>query len=211
MTRSEIAAVACRLLAMGMFALAGVAAADVAADFAVERLADLSVRRVVDSPTEFLSPIGIIAWSPTALVGGAVWFLFAVYYVQRSDKLGRLMVGDDPEAVTSKRMVADDITASGCRLIGIALFVYALRSVGWLVSEFAFADREEPFFGPGRIHTALRAAFEAALAIWFLFGSQGIVGLVAWARSAGTERREQPGTESAEAASTARQERSESP
>jgi len=195
MTRSEIAAVACRLLAMAMFALAGVTAARVAADYIVERSGENSVRQAIDAPLEYLSPRSLTGLNSAVLAGGAVWLLFGTYYWQRADKLGRMMADDDSEAVTSEGLTADDATAAGCRLIGVVLSVYALRSLSWLAADFTFADREADFFSPGRLQIALRAAFEAALATWFFLGTQGIVGLVAWARRAGSERREQIETE----------------
>ena len=191
MNRSEIAALACRWLAMAMFALAGLTGAGSAAEFVVSRLSTTSVGQPVETHTEFLTPSALSAVGSTALIGGGVWLFFAWFYWQRAEPLAGKLVDDDPRPVTSSPVSSVETLATGCRLIGIVVLLYALRTGCGLALEFAFDDPQanKLFLTPGRAATLIQAILEAGLAAWFLFGTQGIVRLVAWARSAGTEPR----------------------
>jgi hypothetical protein len=194
MSRTEIAAVAVRLLALAMFAMAAVTGLRAAVQYFVDRSRTTITDQFVETNWQVYSALGWDALGLGALVGGGVWLLLATYYWQRAEKFAERMVDDAPEAVTRIDFTADDVFAAGCRLIGVVLLVRALRAGVWIVSEFVFPYREsfgELFDGPhGR--TALQVVLEAGLAIWLLFGTRGIIGIVTWARNAGT-RESRPG------------------
>jgi hypothetical protein len=192
MSRSAIAAVACRLLAMAMFALAALSVARTVAEMVAGGIGTTAFQNLLESFSENLSVFGFSALGAGSLITGGMWLFCAVYGWFRADELALKMVGDDPEAVTSVRVTADEVLTAGCRLIGMVILVGALRKVAALAWAFVLSDSRSfsTFLESGYDVEAVEALLETGLAVWFLLGPRGIVGLVVWARNAGNTRAE---------------------
>jgi hypothetical protein len=188
MSRSEIAAVACRLLAMVLFALAAMTAARTLAETLVSGMGMTAFRHLLESLPANLSMIGQSALGGGSLIVGGMWLLCGVVCWLRAENIALQMVGDDPEPVTSDRVTADEILAAGCRLIGMVILVGALRTAVSLAWLFVLSDPDSlaVFFESSNGVTAVQTLLETGLAVWLLLGTRGVVGLVVWARNAGT-------------------------
>jgi hypothetical protein len=202
MSRSAIAAVACRLLAMAMFALAALSVARTVAEMVAGGIGTTTFQNLLESFSENLSVFGFSALGAGSLITGGMWLFCAVYGWFRADELALKMVGDDPEPVTSVRVTADEVLATGCRLIGMVILVGALRKVATLAWAFVLSDSRSfsTFLESGYDVEAVEALLETGLAVWFLLGPRGLVGLVVWARNAGTSRAERADADQASAA-----------
>jgi hypothetical protein len=164
MSRTEIAALACRLLALAMFAFG--------AAIAVPFLADM-----LRASPGMWSTI-LFAGGPALFGVAGIWTLFAVYYWQRADVLAGRMVDEDPQPVTAINFTADDVLAVGCRGIGVVLVFHALRSaVDWAMLAGGSGNAAVMLDLPLPM---LRAAFDAAIGLGLLFGTKHIVD---WLRS----------------------------
>ena len=189
MSRSEIAAVACRLLAMAMFALAAVTASRTMAETLVSGAGTTVFRHLIEALPATMDFAGLSALGADSLVAGGMWVLCAVCCWLSAEKIAVQMVGDDPEPVAPAHVTADDVLAGGCRLIGMLILVGALRTAGSLAWIFLLTeDLPSVFFKSSYGVTAVQTLLEAALAVWLLLGTRGVVGLVFWARNAGTSR-----------------------
>jgi len=176
MTRTEIAALACRLLALAMFAFVGATTIPVLVE-AIQL--PMYLWRTV------FGGVGLAVFGVAA-----VWTLFAVYYWQRAGKLALRMVDNDPQPIRAVNFSADDVLVAGCRAVGIVLSVGALRS-GIDVAAIGL--------GPGAaavtFHlptSALRALFDAVIGLGLLYGTKGIVDLLRSIRHVGPELRSPP-------------------
>jgi hypothetical protein len=172
MSRTEIAAIACRLLALAMFAVGAV----VSVTFLTQLL---SVYVTLREGMVLL--VGFIV-----MIMAGVWLVVATYYWQRSDKLATQMVDNDPESVTWINFAADDVLAAGCRVIGVVMLILAARiAVGLaaiaLMSEFDVYDGMFAIHERGEI---VKAGTWAAIGLWSLFGARGIVRFIRAARRA---------------------------
>jgi hypothetical protein len=170
MSRTEIAALACRVLAVAMFAAGAV--------LAVTFLAQ--ILSVYVATREGMALVGGLL----LLILTGVWTVIATYYWQRADRLALGMVDNDPEPVTSVNFTADDVFAAGCRFIGIVMLVMALRLAADAAAVAVFLRIEVQ----GEL---LKAGTLAVVGGWSLLGAKGIVRFVSAARRAGTPQRSQ--------------------
>ena len=190
MSRTEIAALACRLLSLAMFAMA----AAVAIPFLVGTL--------TTSPhlwTMLLYTAGF------AVLGVAViWLLFAVYYWQRADVLARRMVDNDPEPVTAVNFTSAEVLTAGCRIVGIVALIQVVRIAADLAAVAALSQSEaygSAVFVPPASQL-MKAGTEAAIGGWLLFGARGIVNFLTSTGRAGAGQGLQPATEAADFAAS---------
>jgi hypothetical protein len=189
MSRSQIAAVACRLLAMAMFALAAVTASRTMAETLVSGAGTTVFRHLLEALPATTDYAGLSALGADSLVAGGMWVLCGVCCWLRAEKIAVQMVGDNPEPVAPAHVTAEDVLAGGFRLIGMLILVGALRTAGSLAWIFLLSeDLPSVFFKSSYGVTAVQTLLEAAFAVWLLLGTRGVVGLVFRARNAGTTR-----------------------
>jgi hypothetical protein len=185
MSRTEIASLACRLLALAMFAMA----AAVAIPFLAGTLST--------SPSLWTMLLFTAGFAVLGVAG--IWLLFAVYYWQRADVLARRMVDNDPEPVSALNFTSDDVLAAGCRIVGIVTLIQALRIAADLAAVAALSQ-SEVYGSAVFVHLPsqlLKAGTEAAIGGWLLFGARGIVNFLISTGRAGTGQASQAATDAA--------------
>jgi hypothetical protein len=82
----------------------------------------------------------------------------------------------------------EQLQSAGFCLLGLWLLTEAIpRATYWMVMVYYSTRPNTPVdLGPGSYAQMFQIAVEIALALWMLFGARGLLGLVRWARTAGT-------------------------
>ncbi len=177
MTRTEIATLICKSIAVWMFATVVAEAAFFMVAIAV------SIGSIFTSTGFDASELksGWILGVPSVaqlIVGLFLWF--------RAPRLAARMVSDDPAPVTRPDMNVQDVLAVAFMTVGVYLLIPLVRSLTRNIYEMALGEYSFKRWLLSGSTLSLFVGF--ALSIWLILGSRGIVRVVLWAREAAAKR-----------------------
>jgi hypothetical protein len=185
MTRREIATLACKILALWMFAQAAFFIAGVIL------MAIISVAAIFTNRG--------FRWDE--LVGAAVtgvpalgMLVIGLYFWFRAGRLADRMVSDDETPVTRPDITQADVMAVAFSAVGVFTLVPVFRD---LAASFIRIAEDEYRFSEYWASANWQARFWSsiiglAFALWLIFGSRGIVRVVLWARGVAAKRGGEP-------------------
>ena len=177
LTGRQLAALACRVIALWIFAGTVEQAVSLVYEVVVAFGALGSRGSWTRQPTDLAFGLLLIA-GPLA-TGTYLWF--------GSDRLATRMVPDDAAAVPAGGPGYKGLLSIGLAVAGAIMLSSAVRSLAGAVAEMSlshgrFADwRHDPFW----VRQFWSGMAGLAVTAWLLFGGRGIANLIVWARTAG--------------------------
>ena len=181
MTRQEIAALACRIIAVWLFCQAALSI------YGVVVLAGLLIpdfiSRGYDSRLLAGTAVSGLMGLGSALPGAFLWW--------KSGRIGIRMTSADPTPVTSSNL--DRKTVLGIAFTAVGAFI-ALQVIPDIIRPLFFVVGGDATFDDLWSNAEWQARFwtnmaQLALSLWFVFGSRGIANMVMRFRPAGGTNR----------------------
>ena len=177
MTRKEIAALACRILALYLFVRAGLHLVNVVHMPIAVAVGMLDNTFVMANLYSLLFAVGGL------VVPAAAYITFGLLYWFKADALAARIVSEDPTPVASPALDRWGAMTIACVTVGLFLLV---RSLGDLAAAIvaATADVEDVVLWRQR-RDLWGSIVKALLSVWLIFGSRGIVRTIRKLRTAG--------------------------
>jgi hypothetical protein len=184
MTRLEIATLACKILALWMFAQAVTYLAAI-----IPTLIALMGRMFSYPPLgwrdfdSLVLPLQLLAGQ--VAVGLVLWF--------KAEWTARRMVSHESTPVAGSNITQADVMAVAFCAVGVFTLIPALQSVARQIAGLVMGTYRSPSEVLGS-PSFWSSVLVLAVSLWLIVGSHGVVRLVLWARSAaGTRGAETPG------------------
>jgi hypothetical protein len=189
MSSNQIAKLACRIMAVWLFAQAAMGVEEFIA----------GVIGMLAGPDRVLGLANLyaVALMETViygLVGALLWF--------GAGKIARHASAGSPEAVAGDVLTARTAMEIACSAVGLFLFVNVAGSFSFDVIaalRFHFRGPEAVVVNAVSPNRVVAQFVELALALWLMFGSRGITALILWLRTAGDKSRDREPIESGSA------------
>lgn len=180
MNRRELAVLICKSLSLLIFAYAAILA--VVGVLTVLSMLLMSPVREWTDWTEIY--IGLVMLVPSLAPG-----IVAAVYWKKSDMIASLMTSDNPEPVATVPLTVQDVMLITFSTVGIFVLCSGVKefvSMMFLIHQFGGLD-DRIWESP----RAWNAIVELGFGLWLLLGSQGIVQLIHWLRTAGNYQTEE--------------------
>jgi len=181
MTRREIAALACKVLALWTFTQVILASRD-ALWMLAEAISDANASRSI-----------YVAAAATGMET-IVMLLVALFFWFGASRIASWMVSDDPAPVTRPDIAQADIMAVAFSAIGVFTLLPSLRS---LAGSLMILVQGPEVYPGGWANRNFQSSFwpatiGLALSLWLILTPRGMVRLVLWARGAVGRRSYEP-------------------
>lgn len=178
MTRLEIATLACKILALWLFAQAVILGVRVGPTLVSAVLSVFGPRGFQDAP------LWMVVWGGFPVLGYLAMGLFLWF---RAAGLARRMVTDDPAPATRADITEEGVMAVAFAAVGVFVLASVFPGIAWSLYQRSAARDSVGVYRPGgEWQPALCShAIGLGLGLWLLLGSRGIAKVVRWARRAG--------------------------
>jgi hypothetical protein len=181
MTSLDLATLACRTVALVLFALAAY----------VLLTGGLALIATVLAPFE--GYIGEDDWIPLLLLGlpSVGLGMIGIYYWNNADRIARRMVEDGAERSATVDLRISELTTVAFALAGLFLFVEAIREAVRLVFLMSQYGRNLTDMTPRevlRIPEFWTTVVQLAASLWLILGARGIVRAIHWLRQTDTRQ-----------------------
>lgn len=174
MTRLEIATLACKVLALWLFANAVVVGVSVGPTL-------VSAVLSIFGPSGFQhTPLSMVVWTGFPAAGYLAMGLFLWF---RAASLAGRMVTDDPAPATRADITAEGVMAVAFAAVGVFVVTRVLPGIAWGLYQRVGDPR--PVGGRGSQPALWPNAIGLGLGLWLLLGSRGIAEVVRRLRRAG--------------------------
>lgn len=185
MTRLEIAVLACRVLALWMFAQVAIAAPSLAF------LLAMAIHNAFGSLEYRWDELIVVAHMTLPTVGVLVVGLLFWY---RAGRLARRMVSDDPTPVTRPDLTRDDVLAIAFTATGVFTLVPVLRELAGSVIPMVRGDypSSQWWSNAGWQASFWSSIVGLAWSLWLIFGARSIARFVRWARDVAPRKDDHP-------------------
>lgn len=177
MTKREIAALACKILALYAVTLAW---------GAIGSIIPFLLYRVEPSQGMSLTGITIANISYTVLMGTTAFLLWF-----KADRIAISMVRDEGMAIENSKIHSSDIKAIAFSVVGLFILAETIpHAVGVIVERSMSTPMPGMDMGwnAGKKALVARLVVEIAIGFWLLLGSRGLVGLLKLSRESGSNK-----------------------
>ncbi len=175
MTRLEIATLACKIVAVWMFAQTVLMAYMVVNMFVSQLIGVIGNDRVATELVDAgFASLHVLVPLLIALV---LWF--------KAGALAARMVSDDPAPVTRPDLTQEAVLAIALTAVGAFALISVLRPMATSIIHMSLV--EETWASPRWQGVFWSSMIGLALSMWLIFGSRGIARFVLWVRTAGVQ------------------------
>lgn len=174
MTRTDIATLACRIMAIAMIAK-GVFSGS---SFLGIALAEYGQGRLYENAM----------YGMVGIVGAAVWLGAGWFCWSQAEWLAVRMLDDDPTLVDGVGLTVDELLSTACTIIGLGALIASVRYLleqllPVVLGQEVFATAWSQDYWRAKI---IAGGIQIAFSLWLVFGADGFAKVIRWLRVART-------------------------